>query len=154
MNAQSQPSSAPAGLQGKNRGGKPPVGRRFQPGVSGNPGGRRRGSYSLKSTVKRIASRAEIEGIARKLLTKATGGCLQSIRLLADLLGDPPLPVPEGATIRDRIRIVSSAALSGQATIGTCLGLARILETESGLIDVEELGKRLAALEAKEAKKS
>jgi hypothetical protein len=71
--------------------------KKFQPGVSGNPGGRPAKIFSaalLRIVEKKIAhdpdGRALLDGIAQQLVAKATKGDLASIRELADRIEGTP----------------------------------------------------------------
>ena len=92
MNALPQPAQpADAGLQQTSSEPKRRVfGRPFQPGQSGNPTGRRRGSVSLRSAIKRALTQADADAIARALIQNAKDGGVQSTKLLLDHLPDPP----------------------------------------------------------------
>ena len=60
------------------------TGKGFSKGVSGNPGGRRRGSVSLTAALRRELTRADAQKIARKLIDLAIAGDLQAAKLLFD----------------------------------------------------------------------
>jgi hypothetical protein len=83
-----------AGLQQKNSNPPKVIGRPFQPGVSGNPSGKRRGSVSVAATLKRILTKGDAKLICTKLISQAKAGNHQAQRLILELCGDEvPLKV-------------------------------------------------------------
>jgi hypothetical protein len=88
-----------APMDGKVGYGRPPKARRFQPGRSGNPGGRPRGPRTvgaiLQDVVRQKITVAEngktrrvsaIEGMLRRLVNDALRGDASTIKLLPSLL--------------------------------------------------------------------
>ncbi len=63
-------------------------GRPFVKGVCPNPGGRPKGSVSLKAALKRVLSRQDGEAMMRKLVMMGKAGDLRALKLLAELLGE------------------------------------------------------------------
>jgi hypothetical protein len=79
--------------------GRPPLASRFQPGRSGNPAGRPKGSRSLSTVLAaalservtvtengRRRSLTKFEAAAKQLANKAAGGDRHAIKLALDLL--------------------------------------------------------------------
>jgi hypothetical protein len=81
-----------AGLQpvsskpGSHATGKRVVGRPWPKGVSGNPSGKRQGTVSLASALKRELTPANASAIARRLIGMARRGNLQAIKLCFERL--------------------------------------------------------------------
>jgi hypothetical protein len=80
--------------QGRNRRGQ------FEPGVSGNPGGRPRGRASIVAEMRLIAETEYRKGetfaqrIARLVIVGAAGGDARMIALAIDRLDGKPTPEP------------------------------------------------------------
>lgn len=95
--------------------GKPPVGSRFKPGESGNPGGKKKGAKSLKTALDRALARTvsahtpegrtlrvtKFEGIVEVLIGMGLNKNLTAIRLLIESMKLTGL-VEGGADERDR----------------------------------------------------
>ena len=73
--------------QEQQQNSKPP-GRPWPKGVSGNPGGRRKGCASLKAALKRALSRSDADAIAQKLIASAKAGNVGAAKLLLNHLPD------------------------------------------------------------------
>lgn len=82
-----------AGLQAKNSTKKAPWGKPFQPGQSGNPSGRPKGSVSPTAALRRSLTRRDVEAIALTVIRKAKAGDQACLRILFDRL-DHPLSGP------------------------------------------------------------
>jgi hypothetical protein len=80
--------------------GRPPRGRPFAPGRSGNPSGRPKGSISLASVMQKVMREPtrctedgkpitvpRLEGICKKISVMALGGDLAAARLCLDYMG-------------------------------------------------------------------
>lgn len=63
-------------------------GRPFPKGISGNPGGRPKGTVSLRAAVKRLLTKADANIIARKLIEEGKAGNTAAIKLLLNYLPD------------------------------------------------------------------
>ena len=89
MNNSPQPSPLPtAQEQRKNSIARRVVGRPFRPGQSGNPGGRRRGTVSVKAALKRVLTKGDADAIARRLIASAKKGNTAATKLLLNHLPD------------------------------------------------------------------
>jgi hypothetical protein len=81
--------------QGRNRRGQ------FEPGVSGNPGGRPRGRPSIVAEMRLLAETEYRKGetfaqrIAKLVIVGAAGGDARMIALAIDRLDGKPTPIPE-----------------------------------------------------------
>jgi hypothetical protein len=69
------------------------VGRPFQPGQSGNPSGRRKGSVSPTAALRRALSRSDADAIARRFIRLAKAGDAAAAKLIFDRI-DHPLSGP------------------------------------------------------------
>ena len=71
--------SKPTPTAQEQRENSKPPGRPWPKGVSGNPGGRRKGAVSLKATLTRALTKADADAIARKLIDGAKAGNTPSL---------------------------------------------------------------------------
>ncbi|WP_346658170.1 DUF5681 domain-containing protein [Bradyrhizobium sp. 138] len=62
---------------------------RFQPGQSGNPRGRPRGSRNRTTLAVEALLEGEAEALTRKAIELATGGDIQALRICLDRLCPP-----------------------------------------------------------------
>lgn len=104
-------------------------------GTSGNPGGKRPGSVSLRRSISRVMSPADGEAISRRLISSAKCGSIKAVRALAELTGElgrghnlevnvnPPQPDPaaeaRGAEIARRAaaKVLAAATQSAEARL-------------------------------------
>lgn len=98
---------------------RPPVHTRFQPGRSGNPGGRAKGSKNIRTLFKQIL-REEVslregarvrnvtkrEAVLRSLVVGAMKGDSKSLMLLLRVAEQTGEFLPEGASSHSEIRVV------------------------------------------------
>ena len=87
MKPKAKRKRAPAGLQRQSS--KRVIGRPFQPGQSGNPTGRRKGSVSPTAALRRALTRADADTIAQKLIRLAKGGDPAALKILLDRCDGP-----------------------------------------------------------------
>ena len=78
--------SKPTPTAQEQRENSKPPGRPWPKGVSGNPGGRRKGAVSLKATLTRALTKADADAIARKLIDGAKAGNTAAAKLLLNHL--------------------------------------------------------------------
>lgn len=95
-------------------------GRPFQPGVSGNPGGRPRGSRNQRTLALEAMLDAAGEALLRKLIERALGGDVSALRTCSKIL------LPKGC--KQRVEF----PLPSLATVGDCLhAQAMVIEASS-----------------------
>jgi Family of unknown function (DUF5681) len=108
--------------------GKPPVGSRFQPGVSGNPKGRPRGSVNLRTLIQRamIAQIPVQEGARTRKVTKIEGVVLRQVQ--SALKGDDRAAM---AVIKMAMQLglLDEADSASTASHGVSAADQRIIET-------------------------
>ncbi len=125
---------------------------RWQPGQSGNPGGRKPGTGSLQQL------RAQVEHllpeIIQVLATKARNGDIGAARLLLERVmpAVKPVEAPQalqisGDGLSGKAKSIVALAASGEVSIGSAAQLVSALSTVAKLIEVDDLLKRVDALE-------
>src|SRR6476661_5155643 len=74
--------------------GRPPIESRFQPGSSGNPRGRRKGSKNLKTLIRKAmtASISIQEGTKTRRVSKIEGVVLRQLKAHSRVMIDPQWP--------------------------------------------------------------
>jgi len=129
---------------------------RFKKGQSGNPQGRKPGNGALSKLRAGIA--AHVPGILKKLAEQAKSGDVAAARLLLERALPPLKPaeeairlnLPKGALTEQGQAVVTSMASGGMAPAQGAAFLAS-LGTLAKLLEADELERRIAALEAKQA---
>ena len=142
---------------GKPRDGRDDAGR-FLPGISGNPGGKKRKSEADRrieelardasedafQTVHELMASSENDrtrlGAALAILERAHG---KPGERLTD-----PIELAEGATLADQGKAVMQAACRGDITPTQAGALLGCLGSLARLVEMTELEQRIAALEA------
>ncbi len=125
---------------------------RWQPGQSGNPGGRKPGTGSLQQL------RAQVElllpEIIQVLATKARDGDIGAARLLLERVMPALKPVEgpqalqiSGDDLSSQAKSIFALAASGEVSVGSATQLVSALSTVAKLIEVDELLRRVDALE-------
>jgi hypothetical protein len=125
---------------------------RWQPGQSGNPGGRKPGTGSLQQL------RAQVEllipEIIQVLATKARAGDVGAARLLLERVMPAlkPIETPQalqisGDGLSSQAKSIVALAASGEVSVGSAAQLVSALSTVAKLIEVDDLLKRVDALE-------
>ncbi|MCB1959563.1 MAG: hypothetical protein KDE68_03395 [Rhodocyclaceae bacterium] len=135
---------------------KPPKG--WQPGQSGNPKGRPVGSRNKKNV---IAEEFEKDGseVARVVMDAALGGDMQACNMVLQRLS-PPLraraekvtfELTPDAPLHEQANQVLASVAEGAIDPETGKMLIDCIQSVAGIRAVDELEKRLIALEEKEA---
>ena len=135
---------------------KPPKG--WQPGQSGNPKGRPVGSRNKKNV---IAEEFEKDGseVARVVMDAALGGDMQACNMVLQRLS-PPLraraekvtfELTPDAPLHEQANQVLASVAEGAIDPETGKMLIDCIQSVAGIRAVDELEKRLIALEVKEA---
>ena len=129
---------------------------RWKAGESGNPAGRKPGTGAV---AKIRASMAEhVPALVAVLLERAMAGDLGAARLLLERTIAPlkaaeqaaPVALP-GGSLAEQGRAVVAAVASGELAPGQGAALLASIGTLAKLIEVDELARRIDALEARGA---
>ena len=132
---------------------KPPAGRRWAPGQSGNPKGRPKGAGQIGKLREGIAE--HVPEIIEQLVEQAKGGDVGAARLLLEraipaikpVEAVAPVDVPADGSLTDKGAAVLSAVAAGSLAPGQGAALLAALGTLAKLIETDDLAKRIAALE-------
>ena len=135
---------------------KPPAAA-WKPGQSGNPKGRPAGSGEVAKLRAAIADR--VPELLSKLMAQALEGDTAAARLLLERAIAPlkaaeqpqALTLPDG-TLTDQGRAVLASVASGELAPGQGAALLGAIGTLARVAEVDELERRLTALEATHAK--
>ena len=130
---------------------------RFKAGQSGNPEGRKPGCGKVAALRKEINE--AVPGIVAALVIKAKEGDVGAARLLLERAIPPmraaeqsaPMDLPDG-TLTEQGRAILTAAATGTLTPGQASQMLQGLGALAKLVEIDELAKRIAALEAKNAR--
>lgn len=125
----------------------------WQPGQSGNPSGRPPGTSDVGRL--RAAISKHLPEIIEQLVEKARGGDTQAARLLLERVLPPvkaieatvELALPDGATLTEQGEAIVRAVAGGLLAPGQAGALLTGLGSIARLKEVDELTKRLEALE-------
>ena len=129
----------------------------WRAGQSGNPRGRRPGSGEVAKL--RAAIAEHVPTILERLVAAALQGDVSAARLLLERVCPPlkateeaaPLALPDG-TLTEQGRAVLGAVAAGELAPGQGAALLGAIGTLARVAEVDELERRLAALEATHAK--
>jgi hypothetical protein len=133
-------------------------GRPFEPGKSGNPNGRPKGSRNSATLVAEALLDGEAETITRKLIEKAKAGDTMALRMCLDRLVAPTrqrrvsFELPKIETVADAAS--ASATVLAECAAGTlstteAAELMSLISSHVRVLEVTELEARVVALEAK-----
>ena len=128
---------------------------RWKPGESGNPKGKPPGSGELQKL--RAAIGAYVPAIIERLVNAACGGDVQAARLLLERVLPPvkaveqvqPVDMPTDGSLAAQGRAVLAAVAAGQLSPGQGGQLLAAIGALARVIELDELERRLADLEAR-----
>lgn len=131
---------------------KKATGKPFEPGQSGNPSGRPRGSGTTATLRADIAK--HVPEIITKLVEQAKAGDTKAARLLIERVCPALKPVEAATTVpitgesfTDQGRSALQAMAAGQLSVSQAAQLINALSGMAKLTQMDELERRLAALE-------
>ena len=128
----------------------------FQPGQSGNPNGRPKGSRNKATLAAERLLEGEAEGITRVCIDRALGGDMTAIRLCMDRIYPPRKDRPLGlnlgyletpSDLTSAMSEVFSALGRGEITPTEAQAVAGLVETSRRSFETRDIEQRLAALE-------
>lgn len=137
---------------------KKTLGKPWKPGQSGNPKGRAKGSVNPQTKLRRMIN---AEAIVKKLETAALGGDVQAARTLLERAlpvyrtSAAPVDLPElsnAGGLTDKANSVLAAVANGRIPPDLGAQLVTAIGTVARVAEVDELARRIAALEDRNGK--
>ena len=131
------------------------VGKPFEPGQSGNPAGKARGTRNRTTVALEAILQDEAESITRKAIELAQAGDTVALRLCMDRLipvrKDRPITftLPEIETAADltkATRALLEGVANGEITPSEAAELSKLVEAHTKAIEAVDLATRLSAL--------
>ena len=128
----------------------------FEPGQSGNPRGKKKGTRHKATMAIETLLEGEAETITRKAIELAKAGDLPALRLCLDRLCPPrkdrpvAFDIPEIASDSQAADVSASilrAVAAGEITPAEATEVSRLLEAYVKTLEVSELAERIARLE-------
>jgi hypothetical protein len=135
---------------------------RFRRGVSGNPGGRPAGSRNRASLVADALADGELEGIVKQVIEDAKAGDAKAREIVlarawpARKSRRVQLDLPDVKSAEDiasAMGAVTRAVAEGEITPDEGQAVAAILESQRKAIELADIERRVAALEARKEKR-
>ena len=133
-------------------------GRKFAPGQSGNPSGRKAGTRSKATIFGEAIMQQDADAIVQAVVDAAKGGDPTAMRLCVERLiparkGRPiafSLPkLKTAADVGEALSAVAAAMATGELTPEEAGAVAAVVELRRKAIETTELEKRITALEAR-----
>lgn len=131
---------------------------KFKPGESGNPKGRPKGIKDRR-TQWRDTLRKELPDLLTKLVQMAKEGDPQALKLILDRVAPPLRPTADtveipalatAGTLTERATAALEAAAAGELAPDTAAALVAAVGTLARVVEIDELERRIAALEKPE----
>ncbi|MGE8128951.1 DUF5681 domain-containing protein [Methylobacterium sp. NPDC080182] len=128
----------------------------FEPGRSGNPGGRPKGSRNRSTKALEAIFEGEAEALTRKAIEMALEGDTVALRMCMDRLmpvrKDRPITftLPEIETAADltkATRALMQGVADGEITPSEAAELSKLVDAHVKAVEVRDVAARLAALE-------
>ena len=136
--------------------GEKQVATQFQPGKSGNPRGRPKGSFNRATQAIRALLEGEAEQLGRVAIDKALEGDTAALRLCLDRIAPPrkdapvSFDLPEIETPADAAaaaRAILKAVADGDVTPQEAVSVMTVVEQFRRTLEITEIEARIAALE-------
>lgn len=134
---------------------------KFKPGSTANRKGRPRGSKHKATLAAQELLDGEAEGLTRKCIELALDGDVVALRLCLERLVPPrkdgpiSIKLPAMRAPGDAVKVsgaIIQAVARGDLTPSEGEALARMVETHRRTLELEEIDRRLTALEAQEGR--
>ena len=129
---------------------------RFQPGRSGNPAGRPRGSRHKATLAAESLLDGEAEALTRTAIELALGGDLAALRICMNFILPPRkskpvnLPLPKVEEISDLPALTSrllQAISVGELSPNDALEIGKLADAHRAAVELADVERRLTALE-------
>jgi hypothetical protein len=134
-------------------------GRPFEPGKSGNPKGRPKGSRNQATILAETLLGGEAEAITRKLIDTALEGDTTALRLCLERLSAPRRERRVAFELPEKIETIADAARASSMVLTECAAgnlspseaseIMALISSHIRVLEVTEIETRLAALENK-----
>lgn len=133
-------------------------GRPFEPGKSGNPSGRPKGSRNETTRIVEALLDGEAEELTRAAIEKAKAGDVPALRMCLERLSPPrkdapiSIELPPIATVADAqaaSAAILTAVASGEISPGEGSAVMGLLVSHKMIVEATDFEARLAALEAR-----
>jgi hypothetical protein len=143
----------------ENAGEKQPrrgPGRRFRPGKSGNPGGKRLGTRNRATVAAEMLLEGEAEALTRKAVEMALAGDAMALRLCLDRVLPPrkwrPIrmalpPVTRASDVTTALTSVIDAMGAGAIAPEEAATICDVIEAQRRAIETADLETRLRVIE-------
>lgn len=134
---------------------------RFQPGQSGNPNGRPRGSRNRVTMLAETLVDDAAEEVVGRVIEFAKQGDPASCRLLMDRIlpvrkeRPTPFTLPAIGSVHDlplAFAAITAAVAEGEITLSEAAEASRLLENYAKAVEMTDLAARIEALEARRDK--
>ena len=131
-------------------------GRQFERGISGNPGGRPKGSRNKTSLAVEALLDGEAEGLTRKAIEKALDGDMAALRLCLERVLPPrrdrpvTFDLPNIETAAEALKASSAilaACAAGTLSPGEAAECMNLISIHLRMFEMTEIEARLSALE-------
>ena len=121
-------------------------GKPFEPGKSGNPAGKPKGSRNQITLAIEALLDGEGEALTKKAIELAKTGDMQALRLCLDRLVPPRKDRPVSFAAKASAALVAAVSI-GQITPSEAVELGRLLESYVKTLEATDLEERLKKLE-------
>lgn len=137
-------------------------GRPFEPGQSGNPAGKPRGSRHATTMLAEKLMSDDVEGVVKAVVEAAKGGDMTAARIVMDRIaparkGAPaPIDLPAITTAVDveaALVAVTNAMAAGDLSPDEAATVAGVIELRRKAIETSEFDRRLRAVEEQQEKR-
>ncbi len=131
---------------------------KFQPGRSGNPAGKAKGTRNATTRALEALLDGEAEALTRTAIDLAQGGDTVALRLCLDRLIPPrkdrPItfdlpPIETADDLPKATGAIVAAVAAGELTPAEAAEISKTLDVHVRAIEATELHRRMAALEAR-----